>query len=237
LEDGTEHAADWVVSAADLHATLNRLLEPPAEDPRLQGLFRSNPPFEPLVLVAFSLPARVQGVPGGVAGSLLRLEEPLDSGGKLVPGFSFHPYFHDPAMAPEGRSVGLAILEADWDYWRGLKDQRPEYQARKQRLAAQVQAILEQRFPTLQGDLALLDVCTPWTFQRYTGNWRGSYEGFLANKDNYRRATPLTVQGVDRLLLCGHWLRNGGGLPPAAMTAMEAVRQICKREGRGFKRR
>jgi phytoene dehydrogenase-like protein len=237
LEDGSEVAADWVISGADLHATLNDLLDPPAPDQRLQSLFETNPPFEPLAMVAFSMPRFPEGVPLGVAGSVLRLDKPLDSGGKQVEGFSFHPFSVDPTLAPEGRTVGLAMVEAGWEYWNDLKDRKDEYQARKAELASQVQALLEQRFPSLRGNLELLDVSTPWTFRRYTGNWRGSYEGFLANKDNYRKPSPLTVQGVDRLLLCGHWLRNGGGLPTAAMTGMEAVLLLCKREGRPFKRR
>jgi phytoene dehydrogenase-like protein len=44
--------------------------------------------------------------------------------------------------------------------------------------------LLEQRFPASPQQVEMVDVATPLTFERYTGNWQGSFEGWLLTPGN-----------------------------------------------------
>jgi phytoene dehydrogenase-like protein len=54
---------------------------------------------------------------------------------------------------------------------------RLRYTAEKERIAKDVIAGLEQRFPGISAQVEMRDVATPVTWERYTGNWRGAYGG------------------------------------------------------------
>ena len=45
-------------------------------------------------------------------------------------------------------------------------------------------SLLEQRFPGIAEQVEMVDVATPLTFERYTGNWQGSFEGWLITPQN-----------------------------------------------------
>jgi phytoene dehydrogenase-like protein len=75
------------------------------------------------------------------------------------------------------------------------------------------------------------------TFVRYTGNWRGSFEGWLLTTRTSKhmiKSLSKTLPGLEGFYMAGQWLQPGGGLPPAAMTAREVVKTICKKDKRRF---
>ena len=40
------------------------------------------------------------------------------------------------------------------------------------------------------------DVATPMTFERYTGNWQGSFEGWLAHPPNWLEHVRKSLPGL-----------------------------------------
>jgi len=46
-------------------------------------------------------------------------------------------------------------------------------------VANKVITLLDERFPGLATKVEVRDMVTPITWERYTANWRGSYEGWL----------------------------------------------------------
>ena len=95
-----------------------------------------------------------------------------------------HLYHHDPSMAPEGRTALTVMLETDYEYWKKLHEDRKEYDRKKGEIAKTVIALLEQRFPGISSQVEMTDVATPVTFERYTGNWKGSFEGWQITPEN-----------------------------------------------------
>jgi hypothetical protein len=45
-----------------------------------------------------------------------------------------------------------------------------------------------------------MDVATPMTFVRYSGNWRGSYEGWLLNSKTMLIQFPPEITGIIQFL-------------------------------------
>ena len=78
-------------------------------------------------------------------------------------------------------------------------------------------------------------VATPVTWNRYTGNWRGSFEGWLPTPRTMSLRMRKTLPGLYGFYMAGQWVQPGGGLPPAVMSARHVVQMICKEDSRRFK--
>ena len=83
----------------------------------------------------------------------------------------------------------------------------------------------------------MVDVATPLTFERYTGNWQGSFEGWLITPQNaHTMSKPMrqTLPGLAGFHMCGQWVEPGGGLPTGVMSARRLVKALCKEDGEKF---
>jgi len=94
--------------------------------------------------------------------------------------------------------------------------------------------LLDKRFPGLAQNLEATDVATPATFVRYTGNWQGSYEGWLPTPRILGRWLPFVLPGLKEFYMAGHWVVPGGGLPSAVLSGRYVAQLICARNGRTF---
>jgi len=87
-------------------------------------------------------------------------------------------YAFDPTMAPPGKTVLSVWCEADYVFWKRLRTQADAYEAAKERVADQIIGALNARYPGLRSKVETVDVATPITYERYTGNWRGAFAGW-----------------------------------------------------------
>lgn len=62
----------------------------------------------------------------------------------------------------------------------------------------------------------MTDVSTPATLLRFTGNWQGSFEGWLPTPEWLVKTVPRTLPGLDGFWMVGQWVAPGGGLPSGA---------------------
>ncbi|GAI27582.1 unnamed protein product, partial [marine sediment metagenome] len=69
LADGTEHRADWVISAADGHTTIFDMLEGKYTDDEIKNRYEHPNLFKPLVYVALGLNRSFDDVPPSIAGT------------------------------------------------------------------------------------------------------------------------------------------------------------------------
>jgi phytoene dehydrogenase-like protein len=80
------------------------------------------------------------------------------------------------------------------------------------------------------------DVATPTTFVRYTGTWKGSFEGWMVTPETWsfgkimRKALP----GLENFYLAGQWVEPGGGLPAVALSGRNVIHIICNQEKKQF---
>jgi phytoene dehydrogenase-like protein len=91
----------------------------------------------------------------------------------------------------------------------------------------EVVAVLERRFPGLAQQIDRSDIATPATYVRYTGNWQGSYEGWLPTPRILGKRIPYTLPGLKNFYMAGHWVVAGGGLPSAALAGRYVAQMIC----------
>jgi phytoene dehydrogenase-like protein len=144
---------------------------------------------------------------------------------------------HDPTMAPSGKTSVVVNLPSDYEYWAALAEDRSTYRAKKDEVARTVVDLLEQRFPGIAQDVEMVDVATPLTFERYTGNWKGSFEGWLLTPQNaFTMMRPMrqTLPDLQNFYMCGQWVEPGGGLPTGVMSGRRLVQTICKEDRQPF---
>jgi phytoene dehydrogenase-like protein len=235
LADGAEHRADDVISAADGRTTIFSLLEGRYVDAALRRAYQTMPIFRPLVQVSLGLARDLSSEPHALT---FPLSTPAAIAGQVRESLSVRHYAYDPTLAPAGKSVLVARLESDYDWWARLAHEPGLYQGEKERLAEAVVQALDQRFPGLAGQVEALDVATPLTWERITGNWRGAYEGWLPTRRSgaliLRGGMPTTLPGLERFFMTGQWVRLGGGLPNVAPASRSLVQRLCKRDKRPF---
>ena len=148
-------------------------------------------------------------------------------------GYSLMNYYFDHTMAPEGKTVIIFRYESPWEVWKDMGES--EYRKEKEQIEKDAISLLEKRYPGISGYIEATDVATPLTDVRYTGVWKGSYEGFMPSSKNLMNNLSPILPGLKKFYLAGQWLFPGGGLPPSAQSGKWAIQYICKEEKVSFK--
>ena len=234
LADGTEYRADWVVSAADGRTTIFDMLEGKYVDDVIKNRYDNPRLFSPLVYIGLGMAGRFDEILPAVAGLSIHLETPITVAGKEHPLLNVLNYNYDPTLAPEGKTVLKVQFETDYDYWEKLHEEPERYKAEKERIADDVIAALDKRFPGLASKVEMRDIATPMTWVRYTGNWRGSYEGWMFSAETFSSSMNKTLPGLDNFYMAGQWVNPGGGMPTAVMSGNHTIQMICKKDNKKF---
>lgn len=237
LADGSEQRADWVISAADGHATIFDMLEGKYIDDTIRGYYNNWSIFQPLVFVGLGVNRTFEDEPISVTGISYILQEPITIAGVERRMINVHLYNQDPTMAPPGKTALTVMFESRHAFWKELHANREAYEAEKKCIAETVVRCLEQRWPGISAQVEMIDVATPVTFERYTGNWQGSMEGWLMTPDNIMTRMKKTLPGLQNFYMVGQWVAPGGGLPSGVMTAREVQGMICKADKKKFSAR
>jgi phytoene dehydrogenase-like protein len=238
LGDGTEHTADRVISAADGHSTIFEMLDGKFGNEKSREPYEKWLMFPSLIYVSLGVNRRFDDIPKTVSGMTFKLKEPVLVGDSVRGWLPVHIFNQDSTLAPEGKTVVNVMLKSDYNYWKNLAENKTTYEQQKDAIAKTVIELLEQRFPGITQQVEVTDVATPLTFERYTGNWKGSFEGWLITPENafvLMKPMSQTLPGLEKFYMCGQWVEPGGGLPTALMSAKRLVKKICKEDGVKFR--
>jgi len=234
LAGGEKIMADWVISAADGHATIYDMLGGKYKDGAIDRFYGKTETFPSYLQVSLGVAQDLSKEPGHLfrvlsAPLVIDPETSLDAVSFLI--FNF-----DPAFAPRGKTAVTCFLPTyNFAYWVDLQRSDPvRYGAEKSRLAEAVIAILERRLPGLRQHVETIDVSTPASVVHFTGNWKGSMEGWLLTPDAGFGSKRQTLPGLKRFLMVGQWVQLGGGLPSGLMTARSAIQALCRQDGVPF---
>ena len=96
----------------------------------------------------------------------------------------------------EGKTVLTVFFDSEYGYWKKLRNDPDKYKAEKEEIARNIIKALDQRFSGLADRVKMHDVATPVTFERYTGNWQGSFEGWLITTKTLRMQMKRTLPGL-----------------------------------------
>ena len=231
LEDGKEYFADIVISAADGYKTIFNMLEGNYVNEKIKSYYKELPIFDPLIQVSLGINTDLSREPHNI---VYTLKEPIETAGIKYSSVTIHHYCFDPTLAPAGKSIVEVNLMSTYDYWKTLQENRENYIEEKNKIADKVVEILAERFPETKGNIEVVDVATPVTYERYTGNWQGTFEGWRPICDNVDIKMEKTLPGLKSFYMVGQWVQPGGGLPPAATSGRDVVQILCKKDKKKF---
>jgi len=231
LSDGSEQRGDIIISAADGHTTIYNWLKGQYMSKAVIKAYSDYILFPPLVYISLGIDADYSHEPFSLT---FEPKKPFQIGKEEITTLSLRNYSIDPTLMPPGKSVFTIMITADFDYWEVLKNDREAYIAEKKRIADAVIDNLNELYPGIKDHIEVIDVATPNTFVRYTGNWRGSYEGWLMDRKSLSQKNLMTLPGLSNFYQVGHWAAPGGGLPSGLITGRIAMKKICKADRKKF---
>jgi phytoene dehydrogenase-like protein len=233
LADGSERRADVIVSTAYGLATVYDLLDGRYSDERIRAAYSA--PVDDVAMglqVSLGVARDLSGEPPAI---VLLLPQPAEIAGRTYDRLSLELFGFDPSLAPPGKGVLKVVLKTSYAYWRELCEDPERYRAEKERVADRVLGQLEPRFPGLRGQVDVIDVATPATIERYTGNgqtFKGSLgiplAGLLAGRGIVR-----TLPGLADFYMVGQWA-GFPGLPWVAGMGRSLVQHLCRHDRRPF---
>jgi phytoene dehydrogenase-like protein len=238
LEDGAVHMASRVISAADGHTTIFKMLEGKHGSEKTREPYEKWPLFPSLIFVSLGVNRTFDDIPQTVSGFTFHLKQPVKIGDTIRDKLSVHLYNQDHTLAPAGKTAITIMLNSDYEYWKRLAQNRVAYLHKKEEIVRIVVKLLDERFPGISSQVEISDVATPLTFEHYTGNWKGSFEGWLITPENSRvLMNPMsqTLPDLKNFYMCGQWVEPGGGLPTAIMSGRRLIKKICREDHRKFK--
>jgi phytoene dehydrogenase-like protein len=233
LENGEEHRSDIVVWAADGHHLIYDIFGGRYMNKTICTMYEEWTPVRPLVHVLIGVNRDLSKEPHRL---LLELDAPITVSDEARSWLYILHHSFDPSMAPAGKSSVEAWFPSNYDYWERLSRVRPKYNGEKQRIARETIAAIDKRWPGFANQVEVIDVPTPATYVRYTGNWRGSPDGWYVTPGNLMKQKPVrSLPGLSGLYTVGQWTAPYTGTVMSAVSGRQLVQILCKKDGRVFK--
>jgi phytoene dehydrogenase-like protein len=231
LADGAEVRADEVIWAADGHTLIFDILGGRYIDERIRGMYEKWTPVRPVVHVCLGVARDMSKEPARVG---FELDQPITVAGEERKWLSVIHHSFDPSMAPAGKSAVEVWYPCRCEYWQELEKDRPRYDAEKERIAELTITELDRRWPGFRAQIEVVDVPTPATYVRYTGNWQASPDGWYVTPDNMRTNPLRSLPGLAGLHMAGQWTAPFTGTVIAALTGRQVVQLLCRQDRRRF---
>jgi phytoene dehydrogenase-like protein len=228
MAGGKKISADAVIITADTMA-IDHLFDTP---PKAQWLDEMQATTEPTMGTLVSL---------GINADLKKYEKnyvfkpktPIKLGNEAYDFISLNNYAADPVYSPQGKTAMTIHLGGDtYDFWKKAKEEN-RYDEEKKKIAEAVIQVISAQMPEANGKVEVTDVATPLTYERYCGNWKGSW--MTEMKPGMKMKTyPAIINGLHGIYFAGHRMMPPGGLPVALMSARIAVQHLCRDTGTLF---
>jgi phytoene dehydrogenase-like protein len=238
LENGEEIRAGRVISAADGYSTIFKMLDGKYLDDTQRQWYDHHGTFQPIVMASFGVNQDLSDTPHQVN---FLLDQPIELAGETHHNLGFKHYGYDPTLAPKGKSVVELMISSSYEYWKDLSQDSERYEAEKKTVAIKVMDFMDKKIPGFKSAVDVVDIATPLTFERYTGNWKGIWEGWTMTKDDFGKTMTGdkiisdTLPGLQNFYMVGQWTTPGGGIPPAVTSGRNLIQLLCAQDKRKFK--
>ena len=133
LEDGTEHSADIIISAADGRTTIFDMLEGKYLNDEIRRYYDEWPIYQSSIQISLGVARDFSSEPHAI---IFPFDKPINVGNEIRSRAHLRHYCYDSTMAPSGKSVvTVSFLGVNHEYWKKLYKDRQHYKAEKQSLA------------------------------------------------------------------------------------------------------
>ena len=235
LENGKQYTADYYITSCDAFEATRKFLKNKHQDNRIVKRFikKEEYPLPSCVYVSFLVDQK----------KLKELNltttyefpcEPLNIATRVEDSIKIRDYSFDPMFVGNDGRVLLNVLihqnDKDFYYWKNLHSDYKVYLAKKMEIANEIKDRIEKHFPSLKGELEIIDVCTAMTYKRYVNAHRGAYMPWSFTARGSQLLHNSKLSGIKNLIFSGQWTIMPGGLPIALMSGKFAIQILSKKE-------
>lgn len=230
LSNGSQHFADYIISAADGFQTINHFVPKELVATKYHDYIEQSVKFDSIIQVSFCINKDFSNFDA----EALYIDTPISN----IEGITATPFRYFIDTPPKGflhekQTVIKCTLSADYHFFSKLKETPNLYQHKKKEIKdALIQHCLEH-FDITYDDITYVDIATPTTFFDYTKNYLGSFEGIISTPDNFTTHFT-TIDDINRLFLVGQWWNPGGGIPNSILSGRRVAQLICKKDQKKF---
>lgn len=222
MAGGKRLDADAVIIAADT-MVVDRLFDTPPKSPWLEEMRRITGPTM-ITFICLGINADLKKYNSYY---LFKLKKPIKLADLTYEYLSVSNYAADPTYSPAGKTAMTIQLPGDtYDFWKQIKDEN-RYDEEKRKIADAVISAITAQIPEADGKIEVCDVATPLTYERYCGNWKGSWMTEI-KPDMKFKPYPATIKELGGVYFAGQRMNPPGGLPAALMSSRRAVQFLCR---------
>jgi hypothetical protein len=220
-------SADAVIVTQETIAAVNRLFDVPLNEKWLKDLCKNTKPAV-CTFVCVGIRTELPQIP------VWDIAEPITYAGVTISKIGFDNYAEYENYAPKGCTTLTTILTGDtYNFWKMAKEEG-RYEEEKRHLASQISRVLCEKYPQAEGNIEVIDIATPLTYERYTGAYHGSWMSIVDVGDKMK-IYPGYLKSVKGLYFAGHRLMNPGGLPVSILSGRKAAQLVCRQFNVVFK--
>ncbi|MGB6295423.1 MAG: NAD(P)/FAD-dependent oxidoreductase [Rivularia sp. (in: cyanobacteria)] len=233
LYNHESYYGDRLISACDGRSTLFNLLRGEYVTEEMEMLYDGYFPIHSQLQVSLGVNRDLSKEPHWIT---YLLNKPVLIAGEECREISVKHYCFDSSLAPPGKSVLIVMLRTSYDYWQRIYG-RKIYDAEQIQESGILIDLLSEFYPGIKADIEYVDVATPMSYERYTGNWQGSSCGWLLTKEIMGMmisGLPKTLPDLDCFYMIGQWVEPGGSVPVVAMSGRNIIQQICHEDSKVF---
>ncbi len=127
-------------------------------------------------------------------------------------------------------------MDTSYAYWKELSKERGLYKAEKEKVSSIVIDELNKFIPGIKDQVEIMDVATPLTFERYTGNWQGMQAWPVGPSlvESAAGGFTRTLPGLENFYMAGQWADASVGLAAAAASGRRLIQMLCEKDGKQF---
>lgn len=215
--------ADAVIVTQDTLSAIDSLFEKPLNEEWVAEMRAEITPIS-CTFISLGIEANLSDMPENI---IFPLARSIKFAGTEYTSIGLNNYANFKGYAPEGcTALTVVIMDNNYDFWLKAREDG-SYAQKKQQLADEIVTQLAELIPQTAGKVAVTDVATPLTYQRYCGSFRGSWMSVL--KPNAKRQQyPQVAESISGLYFAGQRTMLPGGMPSAATTGRAAVQYLCR---------
>ena len=221
--DGEILPCDAVIVTQDMRNAIDNLFDRMIDNP-LASKIRKNVVSEQNVFVCLGVKADLSRLPQAM---IFPLKEPFEIAGVKYNDLRIYNYAKYENRAPEGcTSLTSLFLGPSYYYWKQAKEDGT-YKQKKDELGKKFIEALSEFIPEVKDNVAVIDVATPCTYERYCSTYEGSWMS-VWEKGTKQYNYPQKIPGINGVYFAGQRTMMPGGLPIAAYSGRIAVQLLCR---------
>jgi prolycopene isomerase len=242
----SEIYSKYVIAASDLPYLYRKLLPDSAVSEKVKSKLENSIQYTSSFTVSVALDCPAEDLGFGeelisLSKNNIQRSDHEGSDPKISKLSIIAPSVRDKSVCPDDKGIITIYMAADiekFDFWHteigddGKRKRGKAYREFKKQIAEIIIDRITELSPEFREHIMFYEASTPFTYQRYSYNYRGTMMGPRPGKENMQNKVASHYTEVRNLLVGGQWAELGGGVPIAVRSAVNTTLIILRKENK-----